>query len=199
MQDFNNQFKQKGSAIIKTAEVLGENKFWKIIEKSLKFAEDREDHEECLLITLEKLKPSEILGFRLQIDKLLYETYTPEMWCAAYIMNGGCSDDGFEYFRCWLISRGRETYQKAKQNPDYLIQEVADDDSDEYEFEHLWYIAFDAFENKTGKEAYDYIDYDNVKTQEKYYPTIEINWREEEPETMKKICPQLMEKLWDNS
>jgi len=25
---------------------------------------------------------------------------------AAYIINGGCSDDGFEYFRRWLVLQG---------------------------------------------------------------------------------------------
>ena len=36
-------------------------------------------------------------------------------------MNGGCSDDGFQYFRNWIISRGKEVYYAAKENPDNLI------------------------------------------------------------------------------
>ena len=27
------------------------------------------------------------------------------------MLKGGCSDDGFEYFRGWLISRGRKVYE----------------------------------------------------------------------------------------
>ena len=55
------------------------------------------------------------------------------MWCAAYIMNGGCSDDSFEYFRLWVISRGKDVYQKAKANPDTLISQVAKE-QDFYDF-----------------------------------------------------------------
>jgi hypothetical protein len=35
-------------------------------------------------------------------------------------MNGGCSDDGFEYFRAWLLAQGRDTFEKALEDPDTL-------------------------------------------------------------------------------
>ena len=80
------------------------------------------------------MSPKEMIGFRLYTDKLLYDTYNSEMWCAGYIMNEGCSDDSFEYFRNWVISRGKDTYLKAKENPDYLINEVVDG-AEFYDFE----------------------------------------------------------------
>ena len=112
------------------------------------------------------------------------------MWCAGYIMNGGCSDDGFEYFRCWVISRGRDTFYNAKTNPDYLVKEVVEG-TDFYDFESFWYVALEAFKRKTGKDLYDYIDNENFKTNESAYPQFEFNWREDEPGSMKKICPEL--------
>lgn len=124
----------------------------------------------------------------------MYDTYTSEMCCAAYIMNRGCSDDGFEYFRNWVISRGRETYYQAKQNPDSLIMH-ASDDRDFYEFESFWYVALEAFERMTGKNLYDFIDEDNFTTKEGNYPRIEFNWSEGDPETMKAICPRLFDKF----
>ena len=135
-----------------------------------------------------------MIRFRLRTDKLLYDTYNSEMWCAGYIMNGGCSDDGFEYFRNWIISRGKETYYKAKTNPDYLINEVVEGE-DFYEFESFWYVALEAFKNKTGKNLYDYIDDDNFKAKEGNYVQFEFTWKEEEPESMKKICPKLFAKF----
>lgn len=84
--------------INKTAEMLNEDIYWSIIEKSLKY-DDQDEQEEFLVKQINKLKPEEMVGFRLRTDKLLYDTYTSDMWCAGYIMNGGCSDDGFEYFR----------------------------------------------------------------------------------------------------
>ena len=101
------------------------------------------------------------------------------MWCAGYIMNGGCSDDGFEYFRCWVISRGKEVYYNAKANPDSLISQLNEEDS--YEFESFWYVANEAFERITGNDIYDYIDDEAFKFNEGQYPTIEFTWQEEDP------------------
>ena len=181
--------------LTKTAEMLDEDIFWEIVDKSLKSTVDQDGQEQFLIKEIGKLSPKEMIGFRLRTDKLLYDTYNSEMWCAGYIMNGGFSDDGFEYFRNWVISRGKETYYKAKQNPDNLIGEVAEEDF--YEFESFWYVALEAFKQKTGKDLYDYIDNDNFKTKEGSYPQIEFTWEEENPESMKKICPKLYDKLWD--
>lgn len=177
--------------------MLNEDLYWQIVADSLENTEDQDDQEEWLVNRIAKLTPVEMIGFRLRTDKLLYDTYTPEMWCAGYIMNGGCSDDGFEYFRNWVISRGKEVYYKAKENPDSLIDQVIGDVIEEYEFESFWYVALAAFNNKTGKDLYDFIDNDAFKTKEGNYPPITFNWQEENPETMKAICPQLFERLYD--
>jgi hypothetical protein len=36
------------------------------------------------------------------------------------VVNGHCSDDSFENFRCWLVSMGRDVYENALANPDSL-------------------------------------------------------------------------------
>lgn len=117
------------------------------------------------------------------------------MWCAGYIMNGECSDDGFEYFRNWVISKGKDKYHEAKENPDSLISEYTTSD-EFYEFEGFWYVALTAFKNKTGKELYDFIA-DDFEFNEGNYPNFEFTWKEEEPETMKAICPKLFDKMWN--
>lgn len=179
----------------KISEMLDEDMFWGIVANSLEFSSDEKEQEEILILQLSQLSPEEIVGFRLRTDKLLYDTYTSEMWCAGYIMNGGCSDDGFEYFRNWVISRGKETYYSAKENPDSLISEVSED-KDWYEFESFWYVALEAFKEKTGKELYEYIDDDNFTTREGNYPDFEFTWKEDDSDSMKKICPKLFEKMW---
>jgi hypothetical protein len=182
--------------LTKTAEMLEEDLYWTIIDNSLKNTSNQDDQEHYLIKEIGNLTPKQMVGFRLRTDKLLHDTYNSELWCAGYIMNGGCSDDGFEYFRNWIISRGKETYYSAKQNPDNLIKEV-NEHSDIYDFESFWYVALEAFKGKTGKDLYDYIDDENFHTKEGQYPQIEFNWEEEHPESMKKICPKLFEKLWD--
>ncbi|NHN24689.1 DUF4240 domain-containing protein [Flavobacterium jejuense] len=185
----------KSQEIEKTSEPLDEALFWSIIDISLKKSKTQEEQEIVLVKEIEKLSPKEIIGFRLRTDKLLFDTYNSEMWCAGYIMNGGCSDDGFEYFRNWIISRGKETYYKAKENPDSLIAEYIEEE-EYYDFEGFWYVALTAFENKTGKDLYDYIA-DDFKTNEGNYPDFEFTWEEEKPETMKAICPKLYDKMWN--
>jgi hypothetical protein len=181
--------------IKKSSEMLDETIFWNIVNLSVKNTNNQDSQERFLVKEIEKLTPKEMIGFRLRTDKFLYDTYNSEMWCAGYIMNGGCSDDGFEYFRNWIISRGKETYYKAKENPDSLISEFVEGE-EYYDFESFWYVALTAFENKTGKELYDYIS-DDFKTNEGNYPNFEFTWSDEKPETMKAICPKLFEKMWN--
>jgi hypothetical protein len=181
--------------IEKSSEMLDETIFWNIVNLSVKNTNNQDSQERFLVKEIEKLTPKEMIGFRLRTDKFLYDTYNSEMWCAGYIMNDGCSDDGFEYFRNWIISRGKETYYKAKENPDSLISEFIEGE-EYYDFESFWYVALTAFENKTGKELYDYIS-DDFKTNEGNYPNFEFTWSDEKPETMKVICPKLFEKMWN--
>lgn len=176
--------------LAKTAEMLDEDLFWKIIDQSIKSTSNQDEQEEYLISEIGKLTPKEMIGFRLRTDYLLYHTYNADMWCAGYIMNGGCSDDGFEYFRCWIISRGKDIYYNAKANPDYLVKEIVDG-AEFYDFESFWYVALEAFQRKTGKNLYDYIDDDNFRTKEGSYPQFEFTWQEDEPESMKRICPKL--------
>jgi hypothetical protein len=180
--------------LAKTAEMLDEDLYWSIIDKSLNNTKNQDNQEQFLIKEIGTLTPKQMIGFRLRTDKLLFDTYNSDMWCAGYLMNGGCSDDGFEYFRNWVISRGKDTYYKAKQNPDSLISEV-DENAEMYDFESFWYVALEAFEQKTGKDLYEFIDNDNFKTKEGEYPNFEFTWQEENPESMKKICPRLFEKF----
>lgn len=177
-----------------TSEMLDEIIFWNIIDASLKSSKNQDDQETFLVKEIEKLTSKEIIGFRLRTDKFLFDTYTSEMWCAGYIMNGGCSDDAFEYFRNWIISRGKDTFYASKENPDSLISEYIGNEVF-YSFEGFWYVALTAFTNKTGKDLYDYIA-DNFMANEGNYQDFEFTWEEENPESMKAICPKLFEKMW---
>lgn len=191
------QRKQELAELKPTAEMMNEDQFWAIVQKAVDEAGDDEDeYLEVVMHELSKLSLKEMVGFRLRTDKLLYDSYTSEMWCAGYLMNGGCSDDGFEYFRLWVISRGRKVYEAALANPDNLIDYIAEDaEVDFFEFELFWYVAIDAFEEATEADLYDYIDDENFTTREGNYPNFEFNWDEEDPESMKKLCPRLFERF----
>ena len=193
------QRQQELAELKPTAEMMDEEQFWAIVQTAVDEAGDDEDeYLEVVKRELSKLSLKEMIGFRLRTDKLLYDSYTSEMWCAGYLMNGGCSDDGFEYFRLWVISRGRKVYEAAMANPDNLIDYIDDDDEmDFFEFELFWYVALEAFEEAVDADLYDYIDDENFKTCEGNYPNFEFNWEEDEPESMQKLCPRLFEKFWE--
>jgi len=179
----------------KTGEMMEEDLFWAIVRKSLKYKGNQTQQERYLIKILRKLTPTQIIGFRLRTDKLLYDSYTSEMWCAAYIMNGGCSDDWFEYFRNWVISRGKRVFYKVLNNPDSLVA-LVEKGREDYEFEGFWYVALAAFARKTRKDLYDYIDYDLFKTCEGNYRLIQNTWHGNNPESMQAICPQLFALFW---
>lgn len=193
------QRQQELAELKPTAEMMDEEQFWAVVQTAVDEAGDDEDeYLELVKRELSKLSLKEMIGFRLRTDKLLYDSYTSEMWCAGYLMNGGCSDDGFEYFRLWVISRGRKVYEAAMANPDNLFDYIGDDDEmDFFEFESFWYVALEAFEEAVDAELYDYVDDDNFKTCEGNYPNFEFNWEEDEPESMQKLCPRLFEKFWE--
>jgi hypothetical protein len=86
---------------------MDETRFWVIIEAGgRKALTDPERQLAAVHKQLLKLSPEEIRAFHRLFDQKLAEAYTWDLWGAAYLINGGCSDDGFYYFRAWLISRG---------------------------------------------------------------------------------------------
>ena len=46
---------------------------------------------------------NDIIEFAKIFNTLYANSYQSNLWAVAYIINGGCSDDGFDYFRGWLI------------------------------------------------------------------------------------------------
>ena len=54
------------------------------------------------------------------LSGLMADSYRTPLWAAAYVINGGCSDDGFDYFRGWLIVQGRQVFERAVADPDAL-------------------------------------------------------------------------------
>ncbi|GGA72442.1 hypothetical protein GCM10008015_11380 [Flavobacterium palustre] len=178
-----------------TSEMLDEESYWKIIESSLKETTNQEDQEIFLTAELEKLSPKEVIGFRLRTDKLLFDSYTSNLWCANYVISNGAADDSFDYFRCWLISRGKEAYYKTQENPDNLVNLVGNEPQ-AYDFEGFWYVANNAFKNLTHKEVESYVDYEKFTTTDVHYPILEFNWNVDDPKTMEKVCPVLFKKFW---
>lgn len=170
---------------------MDEQVYWQLIHDSLQETAGQSEQEEYLIARLKVLNPQEIIGFQLRTDSLMVRSYLSELWCAAYLVKGGCSDDGFEDFRSWLISRGRLAFYTVLEKPDKLAEYISDEaDDDNYDFESFAYVAIYAFERKTGKSIYSHLD-DRLRDRTAGYVNIDFNWEEDEPASMQAICPAL--------
>ena len=71
--------------------------FWQLIEDSRENAGgDPDEQAEELTDLLSDLPPDEIVAFDQLLHELMAAAYRWDLWAAADIINGGCSDDGFE-------------------------------------------------------------------------------------------------------
>lgn len=136
-------------------------RFWAIIGESRKGFDPRlrdgnmDEQLERLQALLTELTPAEVAQFQREFDERMNEAYRWDLWGAAYLIEGGCSDDGFADFRSWLISMGREVYEAALRDPESLL-EVADADGLEAtSFEEFQYVPQQVYEEKTGQEMPD--------------------------------------------
>ena len=105
-----------------TASPMPAEQFWRIIARASESAHDPDAQLNTLHSALRELTIEEIISFEVAFRSYLNKAYTWDLWGAAYVIHGGCSDDGFEYFRRWLVSRGRDIYESALANPDILAQ-----------------------------------------------------------------------------
>ncbi|MFF3402538.1 DUF4240 domain-containing protein [Streptomyces sp. NPDC002659] len=91
--------------------------FWYVVESA---REDGKPFDEALVDRLAERSGTEILGFQERFDELDSAVDRWDVWAAAYLIGGGCSDDSFMDFRAGLIALGRDWYEKAAQSPDSL-------------------------------------------------------------------------------
>jgi len=113
---------------------MDKQQFWKIVAESRSSkAAHPEECEPQLIELLKKLNADEIVEWNHIFDQLAKDAYTVDQIAACNLINGGAGDDGFYYYRCWLIGMGREVYESAMANPDSLADIVSGDDEAEAE------------------------------------------------------------------
>jgi hypothetical protein len=131
------------------------NEFWNIIQTSNQPADGDQDMQmETLETALEELEPNDLIEFQNFFNEAHSNSYRANLWGAAFLMNGGCSDDCFDYFRGWLIAQGREVFEAALENPDSLADVVPEDAEADFEFENedILNLAGRIWEAQTGLE-----------------------------------------------
>nr|WP_296068121.1 DUF4240 domain-containing protein [uncultured Actinoplanes sp.] len=132
--------------------------------------------------------PEEIVAWGRHLDKVMVASGTDDLWAAAYLINGGCSDEGFDNFRGWLIAHGRETLARSVRSPDALADLPAVRGAAEsgavFEAEEVLSIASEAYLQATGSEmpvgeppvtrpdAADLWDFDDEEEMQKRLPRL---------------------------
>jgi hypothetical protein len=165
------------------------DEFWKLIEDT---REDvPEEHVESLIAELVKRGQDGVLGFARWWYEFHAAAYSWDLWGAAYILNGGCSDDGFIDFRSWLLLQGRKVYEAALKKPDSLAS--VDVEIDEASCE--CYPAPAAWEKAGGgthDELHDALE--KARGMPRTEPELGEGWDFDDESIMKKRYPQLWKK-----
>ncbi len=129
---------------------MTEDEFWNIIE--LTRSEAQRDQLSKLTALLQQREAEQIVAFQAIYDMVHENAYRHNLVAAADLINDGISDDGFDYFRDWLISQGRAVYDAALANPDSLADVIT---SEYVEFELFRSVAHDVYQAKVGGNIYD--------------------------------------------
>jgi hypothetical protein len=130
--------------------------FWAVIDRA---TADRPaspaEVAERAVADLATRDPEEIVAWGRHLDKVMVASGTEDLWAAAYLINSGADEAGFDAFRGWLIAHGRKAVAAAVQQPDVLanvvvIKEAADTGA-VFEAEEVLGIAARAYEEATGQ------------------------------------------------
>jgi hypothetical protein len=124
--------------------------FWSIIEAGgPESFRDRRRQLDAVRERLRQFDPAELVAFHLTFNRKMDDADHWDVKAAGRLMNSSFSDDGYEYFRAWLVSRGRRAYEAAVRDADSLA-EVASDGW-EAQNEELWGAAQGVYREKTGE------------------------------------------------
>lgn len=124
--------------------------FWQVIDSARAESQgDLDRQTELIEERLSSSEPSEIIAFQQQLDDVMNEANTWDLWAAAYIINAGASNDGFEYFRAWLVMQGKQVFHAAVQNAESLA-DYSGVQLNEADWEELLYLPRRIYEEKVG-------------------------------------------------
>ncbi|MEV7590516.1 DUF4240 domain-containing protein [Streptomyces sp. NPDC089922] len=147
-----------------TAEASGAmplNCFWQLVDAARAETASDRPFADVLADLLAARSRHEIVAYQRTFERLRSALYRWDVWAAAYVIGGGCSDDAFMDFRAGVIALGRTTYDEVLASPDSLAQHPDAMDGDGGRLEDLLfdeevnYVAARAFPRAAGDAAWD--------------------------------------------
>ncbi len=154
--------------------VMETEDFWQLIQAARSRTTAEGSFDRTLVETLTARSKREILKYQERFDALHGALYRWDVWAAAYLIGGGCSDDSFTDFRAGVIAEGQAWYERVAANPDSLaehplIAAAAEAGKDHVLFdEEVNYAAADAFGRLTGDRHDFYEAWDQYRKARPY-------------------------------
>jgi len=162
--------------------IMDKNTFWRLIDE-VNSQVAGTDYDGILRATQEKLltyTPEEIADWG-SIQRYYKDMAdTGGIFATSCFLNDYMSDDGFNDFRMWLISRGKDTYMTALKNPDSLADlELPEDIQSmmDTRWEGYGYVANYAY-RQTGRtdSVYDVMERRPLTVAQKADIRVEIDY-----------------------
>ncbi|GGT47328.1 DUF4240 domain-containing protein [Nonomuraea spiralis] len=96
--------------------------FWELVERSARETGTRSARLEWLEDQLCGLSAEEIVDYEVWFTVCASRACSWDMYAVYWTITGFGSSDGFEYFVSWLISRGRDAFEKVADCPDRILE-----------------------------------------------------------------------------
>jgi hypothetical protein len=173
---------------------MSDERFWGLIEATKAYENDPGRQIAALRSSLAQLSVEDIEGFEATFNAQLKRSYSWDLWGAAYVIHGGASDDSFEYFRCWLISKGRAVFEKVLIDPDSLADLLAPKVEGPLELEEFAYVARNVWSEKAGRPGRDMPNAANMM----YHHAPSGTEFEENPTYLARRYPKLWQRFGNN-
>lgn len=176
--------------------------FWWLVERSVRECTGRRARATWLQERLAGRGTRDILDFEVHLDDASDRAMTWLMWGAACRIVGPCSDDSFHYLRNWLMTLGRDAFERVVADPDALallpqVRRLAARDRaawrpDEWpEWEELDYAAGEAFEGVRGAGANIYRAVEQHRAHPRLPTLQDERWDIADPAEAARRLPQL--------
>jgi hypothetical protein len=128
---------------------IDEQLFWELIEASNKESLNRMNFMDKVKLSLEKFYPKELRNFHKIFLTKINELNTWEHWALAYIVRRGCGDDAFDYFKAWVVSKGRKAFDAVKNFSEAELVSIFEEEDPQ--LEEIFYLAEVIYESKTSE------------------------------------------------
>lgn len=126
-------------------------RFWSLVDSA------RSSHDgttAALERILAQLPREEIAAFDAWLWEYMSAIRREDLWAAVYVIQGGCSDDGFDYFRGWLVGQGEAALLDTVRDPESLAERAGESMSDEW----MLGVATRAYEDTYGEKMPERFD-----------------------------------------